>query len=1839
MADFKFTRFKYTWRGDWSAFERYNPDDIISYGSKVYVCLETHNANPNFYNDLNFFNNDIPPLLIPKWELVADGTSWIGEWASDTFYNIGDIVKKGGTLYLCVEGHDSSSKFIEDEELGRIINPSDPEGEVGFINNDGDYWVVLVESQNWFNVWITARLYKVNDIVRYGGNLYKCIISHTSASTEDDGLEASSLSWEEYLVQVDWKGSWATSVRYKINDIVKYGGIVYKCNTGHVSADSSLDGLELDSAYWDSVFDGVEYRSTWAPAVEYLLNDIVKYGSYVFKCTNTHLSVSEFDLANWEIFSPGQEFDNVWTTTTTYQTGDVVRYGGNLYSAIELNQGNNPETSPAAWDVLFRNTRMQGQWSSIVSYLSGDVVRRGGNLYLALQDNQGEDPDIINDDSTTNSEYWDLLIPGIRLRGYWQDNNYYTAGDVVTWASGTYKCVDRHLSDSTNRPDDDPEDGSTLQGRYWKKLTQGNIINRLQRLGDLRIYGPAADGSTVGFTNLSVSNQGTVLTATNGLPAWAYNSASQKVYFVAEFGEDVPTAGTSPQSPWRTVRYACENITGYASIFVKTGTYDEVLPIIIPAYVAVIGDELRSTVIRPAEARITPAYKLALLAVATYLGNICQFIVTEDVLGTEDEGSPSAGTVVYGDIPQVFLSDPATVEEQITVNFLFGQFYTRYETANPLTISGSNSITINADRLKALALIQANRAFIKNEATLFASTSYADSTVQLGTQWGKDLDRILDAIEQDIQYEGNYNTLLTATYFINSSDTAANKRSDMFRMRDGTGLRNLTTIGLAGELGSINIYGTQRPSAGAYACLDPGYGPNDSSAWVGTKSPYVQNVTTFGTACVGLKVDGNLHAGGNQTIVANDFTQVLSDGVGVWCNGTGRSECVSVFTYYNHIGYLCTDGGKIRGTNGNCSYGKYGAVSEGSNISESPITAKINNRYYQASVIKALVKDNGIFKLLYDNAGTNYSYANLSIVGAGEGAELIGNEIRDGGVYEVRIADPGDSTAAGGFGYKFNANASQGGDNLTIQLAGSDIATFEEYYQMRIILTGGDGTGQYGYIAQYDDSGKYVTVGKESKPQVTVDASTSSGNKLTVSSTSHLNIDDPICFTAADEESYFGNIQPLTIYYVKAIESSTEITISASEGGSVYFLINATGTMTLHCVGWEHLVEGYPIEEVLDTSAYYNVEPRVTFSDPGTSITSSAMNTARQWVSIATDGEKYVAIALDSNVVAYSTDGSSWTNTTLPSTSLWTKLKYVGDYFVAFATGGQAVKSADGITWSAMTMPSTAEWRDVTYGDDVWIAVAAGGTKAARTSDLITWEALTLPEGADWTAIEYGKGKFVAVAQSDSSTGTATVYSSNAGNTWTAGSIPSGMFSLTYGNNRFVALSGGYAGATEVSISFDGITWIEGTIEAADWREVKYGQGLFVAVGLNHANVAISQDGLEWEYEDIGSFPWVAVVFANIDKPGKFLLMAGLTEPTTTLKVLTTGRRAQARAVVVAQKISSIHIWEPGSGYTSTPTVVLSDSNITFDVTLAVRYGNGVLANPEIKAAGDAYETNTTSVIVSGDGYRDQYHIGGSIVVSNLTRIPGPGDNLNISSIDDYTYKLTNFTILDGEIGNYTARIGIAKSLDRDESPEHDTQIEIRQQYSQVRLTGHDFLDLGLGNFEQTNYPNTLFPNGTVLAPEDEVRERNGGRVFYTSTDQDGNFRVGELFSVEQSTGTVTLSADFFELQGLEELTLGGVTVGGSGVVIREFSTDPTFTADSNNIIPTQRAIKAFLTARVSGGGADAITGQLTAGVVRVGPDQIGTTTNEELVIDVKVNFRGGIDGDYLMHSMFLSNG
>ena len=52
------------------------------------------------------------------------------------------------------------------------------------------------------------------------------------------------------------------------------------------------------------------------------------------------------------------------------------------------------------------------------------------------------------------------------------------------------------------------------------------------------------------------------------------------------------------------------------------------------------------------------------------------------------------------------------------------------------------------------------------------------------------------------------------------------------------------------------------------------------------------------------------------------------------------------------------------------------------------------------------------------------------------------------------------------------------------------------------------------------------------------------------------------------------------------------------------------------------------------------------------------------------------------------------------------------------------------------------------------------------------------------------------------------------------------------------------------------------------------------------------------------------------------------------------------------------------------------------------------------------------------------------------------------------------------------------------------------------------------------------FTNDSSLANQaNEVVETNGGRVFYSSTDQKGDFRVGEVFLVDQETGNVNFQS------------------------------------------------------------------------------------------------------------------
>ena len=71
---------------------------------------------------------------------------------------------------------------------------------------------------------------------------------------------------------------------------------------------------------------------------------------------------------------------------------------------------------------------------------------------------------------------------------------------------------------------------------------------------------------------------------------------------------------------------------------------------------------------------------------------------------------------------------------------------------------------------------------------------------------------------------------------------------------------------------------------------------------------------------------------------------------------------------------------------------------------------------------------------------------------------------------------------------------------------------------------------------------------------------------------------------------------------------------------------------------------------------------------------------------------------------------------------------------------------------------------------------------------------------------------------------------------------------------------------------------------------------------------------------------------------------------------------------------------------------------------------------------------------------------------------------------------------------------------------------------SRVLASGHSFEYIG----SATNINGALPAQGGVPIQDNEIDMRNGGLVVFTSTDQSGNFRIGDGVVVNQLTGTIS---------------------------------------------------------------------------------------------------------------------
>lgn len=194
--------------------------------------------------------------------------------------------------------------------------------------------------------------------------------------------------------------------------------------------------------------------------------------------------------------------------------------------------------------------------------------------------------------------------------------------------------------------------------------------------------------------------------------------------------------------------------------------------------------------------------------------------------------------------------------------------------------------------------------------------------------------------------------------------------------------------------------------------------------------------------------------------------------------------------------------------------------------------------------------------------------------------------------------------------------------------------------------------------------------------------------------------------------------------------------------------------------------------------------------------------------------------------------------------------------------------------------------------------------------------------------------------------------------------------------------------------------------------------------------------------------------------------------------------------------IRGVNITNGGSGYVTAPDVTFSigtGPNAIVAQGIAIVENGSVVAVEMVSTGLNYLFTDVVTVTFSGGG--------GSNAAGTAIKEP-------------IYYTVEASTPL---VGGSTT-LTIAETLPY--SPADNAEVNFYQ-VSRIVSNAHGFEWIGTGTDISTCLPQL----GGVPVPENEVVQINGGRVSVTSTDQLGNFKVGEDLIINQNTGTIAGTA------------------------------------------------------------------------------------------------------------------
>jgi hypothetical protein len=251
------------------------------------------------------------------------------------------------------------------------------------------------------------------------------------------------------------------------------------------------------------------------------------------------------------------------------------------------------------------------------------------------------------------------------------------------------------------------------------------------------------------------------------------------------------------------------------------------------------------------------------------------------------------------------------------------------------------------------------------------------------------------------------------------------------------------------------------------------------------------------------------------------------------------------------------------------------------------------------------------------------------------------------------------------------------------------------------------------------------------------------------------------------------------------------------------------------------------------------------------------------------------------------------------------------------------------------------------------------------------------------------------------------------------------------------------------------------------------------------------------------------------------------------------GTQAAGRAKVVNGQVNSVQITNPGSGYASPPTVTFPiEPGMTVPAT-----GYALLQYP------------TNIPLRKIDTPKPQFASGLKLgnVFYKVISITEDATNWLVVAVDQDGKKIPYYNI--GAIAYF-----------------HDI--------SNLSSGGLALEYVGSGVTYNALPRYGGVPNDTKQVVDGKTNGKSAlipGRVYYVTISNDGNFKIGEYFAVNFIDGSVTISADNFNLANIRQI--GPFSAGGTYAT--EISLDPTLThigrpADDDHTLPTQSAVRGF---------------------------------------------------------------